>query len=82
MYESNLGKAALRHKTRLFVVGIGFLVVLAACELFLPPWITVLAFLGGAIFVMAPLALGIGPLGRRFAKELNEAAVAERDSRK
>jgi len=77
-----LGKAALRNKTKLFVVGIGFLVVLAACEFFLPDWVTLLAFLGGAIFVAVPLTLGIGPLGRRFAKELNEAAVAERDSRR
>jgi hypothetical protein len=81
MYESDLGKAVLGHKTKLFVVGLAFMAILAACEHFLPLWVVVLLFLASGIFVIAPLALGIGPFGRRFAKKLNESAVAKRDDK-
>ena len=43
----------------------------------MPDWLFYLLFLGIFIVVLMPFHLGLGPLGRRFGREVNDAAVQE-----
>ena len=43
----------------------------------MPGWLFHLLFLGIFLVVIMPFHLGLGPLGRRFGRELNDAAVLE-----
>jgi hypothetical protein len=44
---------------------------------YMPRWLFVLLFFGYGIFVLMPVAFGIGPIGRRIGRQLNEAAIAQ-----
>ena len=50
---------------------------IAALRDVLPEWVVALLFLAVSFFVIVPIHFAVGPLGRRFGRELNEAAVLE-----
>jgi hypothetical protein len=43
----------------------------------MPGWLFYLLFLGVFLAVVMPFHFGLGPLGRRFGREMNDAAVLE-----
>ena len=40
-----------------------------------PGWLATVGFIAYFVLVLAPVAFGVGPIGRRLGKALNEAAV-------
>lgn len=43
---------------------------------YLPQWLFLMVFFGYVIFVLFPVCFAIGPIGRRYGRALNEAAIA------
>lgn len=55
---------------------ISFVPLLLAAE-YLPQWLCILLFFAYGILVFMPVVFGIGPLGRRIGRGLNENAIAQ-----
>jgi hypothetical protein len=82
MKSTPLRSAMGRHKTRLFFVTVALALLVSLISPYLARWaIFLLGFLLFA-FIYIPMALGLGPIGRRFAAELNEEAVAANRQRR
>jgi fatty acid desaturase len=55
--------------------GMLFTICLWFFALFLPFWLIGIIFFVFFFFVLIPIYFGIGPLGRKYGNEINEAAI-------
>ncbi len=77
MSKLHLYRSLLVHGAKVWVFWLLSLVLLALAAEYLPRLLFVLLFFAYALFVFFPVAFGVGPLGRRIGRGLNESAVAQ-----
>ncbi|KHD08429.1 hypothetical protein PN36_30440 [Candidatus Thiomargarita nelsonii] len=57
--------------------GFLFVICLSFVSWFVPFWLIAIIFFIFMFFVLVPIFLGIGTLGRKFGNNINEAAIEE-----
>jgi hypothetical protein len=75
--EASSLSLGLAHGLKVWGFMLITLVPLSLVGYYLPRWLFVLVFFGYGLFVLMPVVFGIGPIGRRIARELNATAIAQ-----
>lgn len=77
-------RSMFAHVAKVWVFMLLTFVPLSFAADYLPRWLFILLFFGYGLLVFMPVVFGIGPLGRRIGRGLNENATArakaERDA--
>ena len=53
------------------------MLIFSAISSYLPDWLFKILFLIWGVFILFPISIAAGPIGRWFGRSLNEAAVAQ-----
>lgn len=77
MNSLRMHRAIWWHLLKVGLMSAVFILVLFGLSHVLPRWLVVIAFFVFAVLVFFPAIFGLGPIGRRIGKQLNETAIAE-----
>lgn len=70
-------RSVFAHGLKVWVFMLITFVPLALAEEYLPRWLFILLFFAYGLLVLMPVVFGVGPLGRRIGRRLNEDAIAQ-----
>ncbi len=77
MKPTLLRRAAFKHGLKTWGLMLASLTPIILLSDYMPGWLFYLLFVGVFFLVVMPVHFGIGPLGRRFGRKINDAAVLE-----
>jgi hypothetical protein len=77
MKPTLLRRAVFKHGLKTWGLMLALFTPIILLSDYMPGWLFYLLFFGVFFLVLMPVHFGIGPLGRRFGREVNDAAVLE-----
>jgi uncharacterized protein (DUF58 family) len=70
-------RAVFKHGLKTWGLMLALLTPIILLSDYMPGWLFYLLFFGVFFLVIMPAHFGLGPLGRRLGREVNDAAVLE-----
>jgi len=77
MKPAPLRLAVFKHGLKTWGLMLVLLTPIVLLSEHMPDWLFYLLFLGIFLVIVMPFHFGLGPLGRRFGRAVNDAAVLE-----
>ena len=77
MKSTLLRRAVFKHGLKTWGLMLALLTPIILLSNYMPSWLFYALFFGVLLVVIMPIHFGLGPLGRRLGKEVNDAAVLE-----